>query len=224
MDGARHRAVHRRALRRQREVRRHGVLERPDGRVRARAVRGRHARGGRGDRGHRGHHGRRRRRLRGRARAVRPRRPTSTTSRPAAARRWSSSRASRCPAWRRCHEPHAVHRRQLEDAQDDRRGGGVHRGAAAAGGDRRRRRRGDLPAVHRAAGDGRLGPRLARAGVRAEHARGRLRRVHRRDLGADAAGDRRPGRDPRPLRAAPVLQRDRQGAPAEGARRRSTRA
>ena len=44
--------------------RRHGVLERPDGRVRARAVRGRHPPGRRGDGGVRGHDGRRRRRLR----------------------------------------------------------------------------------------------------------------------------------------------------------------
>ena len=41
-------------LRRGRRAARHGVLERPDGRLRARAVRGRHARGGRGDRGHPG--------------------------------------------------------------------------------------------------------------------------------------------------------------------------
>ena len=65
---------HRGALRRRGEGRRHGVLERPDGRVRARAVRGRDARRGRGGRRDRGDDGRRRRRLRGRARAVRPRR------------------------------------------------------------------------------------------------------------------------------------------------------
>src|SRR3712207_8614120 len=43
----------------------------------------------------------------------------STTSPPAAAPRWSSSRASRCPAWRRSREPHAVHRRQLEDERSE---------------------------------------------------------------------------------------------------------
>ena len=44
VDGPGHRAGHRRALRRRDQGRRHGVLERPDGRVRAAAVRGRHAR------------------------------------------------------------------------------------------------------------------------------------------------------------------------------------
>ena len=68
--------------------------------------------------------------------------------------------------------PHAVHRRQLEDAQDDRRGGGLHPGAAAARLDRRRRRRRGLRAVHRPAGRRRLDARLARRGLRAEHAPG----------------------------------------------------
>ena len=44
-------------------ARRHGVLERPDGRLRARAVRGRHARGRGGRGGRAGDHRRRRRRL-----------------------------------------------------------------------------------------------------------------------------------------------------------------
>ena len=56
-------AAHRRALRRRDRRRRHGLLERPDGRVRARAVRRRHARGRRGGRRGAGRHGRRRRRL-----------------------------------------------------------------------------------------------------------------------------------------------------------------
>ena len=51
-----------------------------------------------------------------------PASPTrSRTSPPVAARRWSWSRAGRCPAWphwRRAHEPYAVRRGQLEDAQD----------------------------------------------------------------------------------------------------------
>ena len=49
--------------------------------------------------------GRRRRRLGRGARAVRPGRRASRTSRPAAARRSSCSRASRCPAWRRSMMP-----------------------------------------------------------------------------------------------------------------------
>ena len=80
------------------------VLERADGRVRARAVRGRHPRRRRGDR-------RGRRPSRSSAAATRPprcarsasTRTGSPTSRPAAARRWSTSRARRCPAspyWR----------------------------------------------------------------------------------------------------------------------------
>ena len=80
-----------------------------------------------------GDHRGRRRRLRGRARAVRARRrgrpPLDRRRRVAGAGRGQD----RCRAWRCCREPHAVHRRQLEDEQDDRRGGGVHRGAAAAG-------------------------------------------------------------------------------------------
>ena len=50
-------------LRRGDRRRRHGVLERPDGRLRARAVRGRHARGRGGRGGRAGHDRRRRRRL-----------------------------------------------------------------------------------------------------------------------------------------------------------------
>ena len=53
---------------------RHRVLERPDGRLRARAVRGRHEAGGGGDRRRARHHRGRRRRLGRRARPVRPRR------------------------------------------------------------------------------------------------------------------------------------------------------
>ena len=54
------------------------------------------------------------------------------------------------------------------------------------------------------------------ARLRADHARGRRRRVHRRGVGADADRARGPGRDPRALRAAPVLRRDRPRAAAEG--------
>ena len=43
-------------------------------------------------------------------------------------------------------------------------------------------------------------------------------RLHRRGLGADAASSRRRRRRPRPLRAAPVLRRERHGARPEGAR------
>ena len=74
-----------------------GAVERSDGRVRARAVRRRHAQrrrgGGRLSRLHR----RRRRRQRGRGPADGSRRPTSTTCRPAAARRSSSSSSAIFP-------------------------------------------------------------------------------------------------------------------------------
>ena len=62
------------------------------------------------------------------------------------------------------------------------------------------------------AGDGRLDARLARAGLRAEHAPRRPGRLHRRGVGADAGRARRPRGDPRPLRAARAVRRDRQGA------------
>ena len=78
-------------LRRGDRRRRHGVLERPDGRVRARAVRGRHAHGRRGGGRDRRRHGRRRRRLRRRAGAVRARRPR----RPPLDRRRRVARADR---------------------------------------------------------------------------------------------------------------------------------
>ena len=109
-----------------------------------------------------------------------------------------------------------VHRRQLEDEQDRRRGGRVRRRAAAA--DRRdpvRRRR--LRAVHRADRGGRAALRHRGQGRRPEHARGGLGRLHRRGLGADAGRARRRGGRPRPLRAAPVLRRDRRGAGPQGA-------
>ena len=91
VDGVGHRAVHRRALRGRGQGRRHRVLERSDGRVRARAVRGGHEGGGRGGRGVLGHHGRRRRRLGRRARAVRARRH----GRPPVDRRRRLARAGR---------------------------------------------------------------------------------------------------------------------------------
>ncbi len=76
----------------------------------------------------------------------------------------------------------AVHRRQLEDEQDDRRGRGAHPGAAAPGRRGGRRRRGRLPALPVAAGRGRLRARLGGRRLRPEHARGRRRRLHRRGL------------------------------------------
>ncbi len=77
-----------------------GVLERPDGRVRDGAVRGRYPGRGRGD-----HQGRRLHASS--AAATRPRRcarsastrTRSATSPPVAARRWNTSRARRCPAF-----------------------------------------------------------------------------------------------------------------------------
>ena len=80
----------------------HGLLERADGRVRGRPVRGRHSHGRASRRRHAGLHRRRRRRQRGRAGPVRHDRPASTGSRPAAARRSSCSSWATCPASPRC--------------------------------------------------------------------------------------------------------------------------
>ena len=59
-------------------------------------------------------------------------------------------------------------------------------------------------------------PADARRRLRAEHAPGRVGRVHRRDLGGDAARRGRRRRAGRPLRAAPALRRDRRGREREG--------
>ena len=103
------------------------VLERPDGRVRDGAVRGGHQGARRGARrGHRRRRAdrRRRRRLGGRGAPARASPTTSSaTSRPAAARASSTSRARSCPASTVLEDPgdplmatpHAADRRQLED-------------------------------------------------------------------------------------------------------------
>ena len=208
-----------RALRGGDQVRGHGLLERPDGRLRARAVRGRHAGGRRGRRAHRRGDRRRRGRQRRGARAVRPRPPrhahVDRRRRIAAAARGQDAAG---PRGAFASGSHPLHRRQLEDAQDGGAGRGVHPGAAAARLVDRRRRRRDLRPVPRPAGDDRLHARVARRGLRAEHARGRGGRVHRRGVGRDADGDRHPRRRARALRASRVLQRDRQGAVAQAAR------
>ena len=162
----------------------HGLLERPDGRVRVGRVRRGYARRRRG----------------GRAtptrtpssaaatRCARSRSSASPTgsrgSRPVAARRSSCSRAASCPAWRRSrrHEMKA-HRRQLEDVQGPGRDARVLRRVRGA----RRRRGRALPAVRLARGRGRRGV----ADLRAERPLGRRGRVHRRDLGAHARRARR---------------------------------
>ena len=159
LEGPGHRAGDGRGVRRGARRRPDGVLERSDGRVRAGAVRGRHPRRGRGDhQGRRLHRGRRRRLGGCRARAGPRRDAPSGTSPPAAVRRWSTSRARRCPAsrrWRTEWPPHrpspAVDGRQLEDEPQPPRGhradpeAGVqpHREAA------RRRRGGGAAAVRR---------------------------------------------------------------------------
>ena len=81
------------------------VLERADGRLRARAVRRRHPRGRRGGRRGAGDDRGRRRRLGRRARTSSASPIESTGSRPAAAPRWSCSRGASCPGWRRCSTP-----------------------------------------------------------------------------------------------------------------------
>ena len=155
-DGPRHRARDGRRVRRRHRRREDRPVERPDGRLRARAVRRRHA-GGRARRS------RDARRLHAwSAAAIRS--PPSTRagwrtrsiiSRPAAERRWSTSRA-RPPGLTILEDDHdrtaADHRRELEDAQDA--PGGDPGGAEAQlpPGQGRRRTGGgrDLPAVHRA--------------------------------------------------------------------------
>ena len=122
------------------------------------------------------------------------------------------------------HEPHAVHRRQLEDAQDDRRGGGatsqalLPRVAAVDGVDV-----GVCPSVPRAPGGGRLGARLAASAVYAQNMHeADSGRLHGRGLGARCSTEIDvDGVAARPLRAAPVLQRDRRGAAARRCPRRS---
>ena len=121
---------------------------------------------------------------------------------------------------------HPVHRRQLEDAQDRRGGRGVHLRPAAA------RLRRSTASTSRSACRSprcrpmrRLDPRLARRGLRAEHAPGRRGRLHRRGLARRCSTELDVhGVVARPLRAPPVLRRDRPGAGREGRRRRSTRA
>ena len=98
LDGTGHRPQDGGALRERDRERGDRVLERPDGRVRAGAVRGGHPCGG-GGRGERaGFDGRGRRGLGGGAGAVRAGGRRSTTCPQVAARRSSSSRAASCPA------------------------------------------------------------------------------------------------------------------------------
>ena len=105
LDGPRHRHQHRRQVREADRGRRHDLLERADGRVRAAAVRGRHPGGRRGRRRRRRPHRRRRRRLRrgpGPVRARR-RRGLALDRRRRVAR--ASSKGKSCPEWRRCPMP-----------------------------------------------------------------------------------------------------------------------
>ena len=184
LDGPRHRArAPPSAYARRDRRRRHRVLERPDGRLRAGAVRGRHARASP------------RRWPRRRARpwwaaatraaalaAVRPGRRASRTSRPAAARRSSCSRARSCPEWRRSMTPDAaagryiagnwkMHKTQRRGARSTCERAAASCSSGRAGVDvasvravhRARRRRGGAPAAS------------AIDGLRAEHAPGRRR-------------------------------------------------
>ena len=124
----------------------------------------------------------------------------------------------RCREWRRCAMPETrtpvlaanwkMHKTVAEAAR-------VRRRAAAA--DRRHpARRRHLPAVPGAERGRRAIARQRGPGRRPEHARGGVGGLHRRGLGADAGRGRRRGGDPRPLRAAPALRRDRRGAGPQG--------
>ena len=93
------------------------------------------------------------------------------------------------------------------------------RGAASAPA---RRRGGRRAALHRARRRGRGRCRAAPIGLAAQNMHCRDRgRLHRRGLARDAQGRRLHPRHPRPLRAPPVLRRDRRGRREEGARPRS---
>ena len=159
LAGPGHRAGERGELLRGRRGRGHRVLERPDGRVRARArsptAPGRSPR-----------RSPPRRRSRWSAAATRRRRcassastnPASPTSRPAVARPWSSSRAKSSPAWPfwrhdADEHPQAADRRQLEDEPHPPRGhrAGPEDRVHPAGEVPRARRGGGHSAVHRAA-------------------------------------------------------------------------
>ena len=174
--------------------------------------------------------GRRRRLGRGAGRSSAS--PTrSTGSRPAAAPRWSCSRARSCPAWRRCStqactdDVSAMPERTPFIAANWK----MNKTVAEAeefvdallpriAATRSRRRR-----------SARRSRRSARWSSAARRPRSRSPRrtctrtsgrVHRRGLGADAARARRRRGRARPLRAAPVLRRDRRGAGPARCRRR----
>ena len=219
LDGARHRPEDGEGVRQGVCACEDDLLERPDGRLRDRRLRQGH-RGGRATRW------RTRRRCRWSAAATRSPRSTSSgspsaspTVRRAAARRSSSSKAARCPAWSRWRSTleGADPRRQLEDAQDDRRVGRV-------------RRRRSLPLVagvtHAEIVIAPPFPALSRGRDRAaRHAR-RARRterapreagsLHWRGVAADARRRRLPLRDRRPQRTAPRLRRVERVRRAEG--------
>ncbi len=171
---------------------RHRLLERPDGPVRDRRLRRRHAGRRRGRGREPGRDRRRGRRLGRRPAPLRPRGPHRLTCRPAAGRRWNSSRARRFPAsrpfWTGSEDERSAPPAdggQLEDVQDAARDAGLLRRLRAAGRRRRRPRRARLPA-------GPL-PRGGRVGGgghgdrrrRPDDALRRRGRLHRRD--------RRPG-------------------------------
>ncbi len=113
--------------------------------------------------------------------------------------------------------PHAVRRRQLEDAQAPVGGAGVRRGARRAhrrAGRGRPRGGADVPLP---VGGGRRAGAARRRRPRPERARRTDRRLHRRGQHDDARRRRCDRRAARALRAPPVLRRGRRGAGRQGA-------
>ena len=240
-QGLRHRPGFGGGVQRHRDGRPDGVLERPDGHVRGRPLRGRHAHPRPGDGRHQGVHRRRRRRHAPRRWPSSVSTTTSTTSRPAAAPASSCSSSATSPASphsvppptpRRMREEVAHHVRekftqsqaahlgQLEDEPQPLRGDPDGAEAAVPGAEGRLRdgRRQHPPAVHRhpLGADGDRGRRPRHAARRAALPLRGQGCVHRRDLAGVPRQARREVRGVRAQRTPRHLRRDRRDGEREG--------